>query len=154
MTHNDPDLTAGYGWGNGGKFLAQGNNRSQPGIKPGHQTWNLTITRLMPWRLDYCCPPWWNKSCYSLLYIPISLVTRSAMSRLALFSLLLGVFNCPSCTSTSIYPQSCNRRPRTWSRKGCGEAATVDCINIAYSVNHLKASKQRVRNHANSTQLT
>jgi len=35
----------------GVKFLAQGTTaveRSQPGIKPGHQPWNLMINRLMP----------------------------------------------------------------------------------------------------------
>jgi len=30
--------------------------RSQPGLEPGHQPFSLTITRLMPWRLGYCCP--------------------------------------------------------------------------------------------------
>jgi len=35
------------------KFLAQENNssrKSQPGIEPGHQAWNLTIARLMLWQ--------------------------------------------------------------------------------------------------------
>ena len=45
------------------KFLAQGNHssrRSQAGIEPGHQAWNLTITRLVPWQLGYCCPKEYN----------------------------------------------------------------------------------------------
>jgi len=37
--------------------------QQQPGIDPGHRTWNLVITRPMPWSLSYYCPQVDTRSC-------------------------------------------------------------------------------------------
>ena len=38
------------------KFFLPKETQQQPGIEPMHQTWNPTITRLVPCQLSYCCP--------------------------------------------------------------------------------------------------